>query len=187
MRTFLLIGFVLCTACANVKAVSLEVAPGVKIRMPDNTLVLDGDKSNALVDGSNFKGLSKDGKSLKLVAGVVVGLEIAVVADTKYTERVNKATPLKWLTFQTMMLQAQVQDVRRRSNRSAAMSTGDRRSDGSRVVISRSSWFEGDEFRNVLLIDVFHSTGVISFHFTWTGPEGSKNETLVDEIAATLL
>jgi hypothetical protein len=180
-ETLLLLPFL-----AAAENVSLTLVKGLTIELPTSAQLRESGKQVNWSKAKSIGDIIGDNPSVQLALGQGVELELGVSENAGYAQKVNNLTPLKWLTFQSEMLQAQIQDVRKKSSQSAAMATGDRLSSGHRVLIARSSWYQGDEFHNVLVVDIFHDTKYVSLLFSWVAPEGSSAENLVDQVAASL-
>ncbi len=167
--------------------VTVTVFDDIAITLPDTTRIGGVDKK---VNWKSIRALSalvKDTSSLKLTPAKGVELEVWARESQDYVTGVNKLTRMQWLTFITQMSGLQAKDVQRKSNQSFSSLTGECVAGHYRAILGRSAWYEGNVFRNTLILDVFHNETLVSFLFTWSAPEGSEEERVVDKIVTSVM
>lgn len=167
--------------------VTVTVFDDIMVTLPDSTRIGGVDRK---VNWKSIRALSalvKDTSSLRLTPVKGVEMEIWARASHDYVTGVNKLTRMQWLTFITQMSGMQAKDVQRKSDRSFSSLTGEYVAGHYRAILGRSAWYEGNAFHNTLILDVFHNETLVSFLFTWTAPEGSEEERVVDMIVTSVV
>lgn len=186
MKSFLIIMTLLAAQSLRAQSVPVVVYEDIIMRIPKSTRALGHDRP---IEWSVLRSLTdyvRDSTSLKLMPDSGIAMEIWVHEEAEYATQVNTLSRLRWLAFVTQMLQARQQEVRQRSRNSSVALTGDYVGRKYRAVLARSSWLDGALVTNVVVYDIFHGTTLVSFLFTWTGPEGGEPQRIVDDILSSI-
>jgi hypothetical protein len=165
--------------------IHVVVESQIRICLPFDAVLDDAGQRIELHKLPSLAGVLKDRPSLTLDLGSNIRLEIGVSRNANYVRQVNSMGRLDWLTFQTQMLATQL-EAKRRGKKSVVISSADRLADRDRVILTRSSWYEGENLKNVLVFDVFHEDELIGFQFSWVGAEGSDQEQRVNQMVTSI-
>lgn len=187
MKHLLIVIMLLASMNVVAQDIAVAVHDDITIRLPDSTVIAG---SNRRIDWGSISAIAslvRDTASLKLQPGLGVELEIWVHQSEEYVTGVNNLTRTQWLTFVTQMMAIQAQDATKRHGKMAvAAMTGEYVGERYRAILGRTTWPEGNAFHSVILFDVFHEKELVSFLFTWTAPEGSETQRLVDQILTSI-
>lgn len=166
--------------------VTVAIVDDIAFTIPDSARIAGIDRPINWKSVRSLSALAKDSASLKILAARGVEVEVWVRRSDDYVTGVNRLTRMQWLTFTAQMSGMLARDAQKKNSRSVSSLTGEYIGGKYRAILGRSSWYEGDVFHNTLILDLFHHETLISLLFTWSAPEGSEAERIVDTIVTSV-